>query len=209
VTIAAGNAEEIQRLVLAIQDSQLAHSALQIRVAGEATPQADVLFEGTEAGLAAQEASLREMVRAASVVAAGAEVWAARQALWLPPMQDVASESTVAKLSVLPTDLAATLATIERIAKKGDARWSAVVQATGLGSLRLDAAGEALPPMLRELRAAIEASGGSLVVLRQPSGNTQVEAWGSPGDALPLMRALKHQFDSRGMLNPGRYVGGI
>jgi glycolate oxidase FAD binding subunit len=35
-----------------------------------------------------------------------------------------------------------------------------------------------------------------------------VDAWG-PAEALPLMRRLKEQFDPRGTLNPGRFVGGI
>ena len=29
------------------------------------------------------------------------------------------------------------------------------------------------------------------------------------GDALPLMRAVKAQFDPKNTLNPGRFVGGI
>ena len=37
----------------------------------------------------------------------------------------------------------------------------------------------------------------------------ELDAWGTAGDTLPLMRALKQQFDPRGVLNPGRFVGGI
>ena len=40
-------------------------------------------------------------------------------------------------------------------------------------------------------------------------GATKLDAWGSPGDSLPLMRAVKEQFDPKGTLNPGRFVGGI
>ncbi len=39
-------------MMLAIQDSQLAHSALQLRVGSISV---DILFEGTEAGIASQE----------------------------------------------------------------------------------------------------------------------------------------------------------
>jgi glycolate oxidase FAD binding subunit len=37
----------------------------------------------------------------------------------------------------------------------------------------------------------------------------EFDTWGNPGDALPLMRAVKQQFDPRGTLNPGRFVRGI
>jgi glycolate oxidase FAD binding subunit len=51
--------------------------------------------------------------------------------------------------------------------------------------------------------------GGSLIVLRRPAGIGPLDAWGNAGDALPLMRAVKQQFDPNGTLNPGRFVGGI
>jgi FAD/FMN-containing dehydrogenase len=38
---------------------------------------------------------------------------------------------------------------------------------------------------------------------------TDFDAWGNGGDALPLMSAVKWQFDPLGTLNPGRFVGGI
>src|SRR5213083_506676 len=44
----AGNLDDAQRLLLAIQDSQLAHSALQLRYAEDAASQLDILFEATE-----------------------------------------------------------------------------------------------------------------------------------------------------------------
>jgi glycolate oxidase FAD binding subunit len=209
LTIAAGDARTMQELVASIQDSQLAHTALQIRLAEQAQPMLDLLLEGTESGLAAQEADLRALVGFAFVDASAPDVWAARQALWSDTGHRDARGIAIAKLSVLPADLVTSVATIERLAMEGDARWRAVVQATGIGSVRVDAGLETLSPMLRKLRATLEAGGGSLVVLRQPPRESWVEAWGSPGDALPVMRSLKQQFDPRGTLNPGRYVGGI
>ncbi len=52
--------------------------------------------------------------------------------------------------------------------------------------------------------------GASLVVERAPASLKAVfDAWGDAGSGLPLMRALKQQFDPRGTLNPGRFVGGL
>jgi glycolate oxidase FAD binding subunit len=50
---------------------------------------------------------------------------------------------------------------------------------------------------------------GSAVILRPASHDDGVDAWGDPGDALALMRAVKQQFDPNDTLNPGRFVGGI
>jgi glycolate oxidase FAD binding subunit len=74
------------------------------------------------------------------------------------------------------------------------------VQATGVGYASVDAGLEAL-------RARIEGMGGSLVILRQ--SEPRLDAWGTPGGTLPLMKSLKQQFDPKGTLNPGRFVGGI
>jgi hypothetical protein len=37
----------------------------------------------------------------------------------------------------------------------------------------------------------------------------QLDTWGNVGDVLPLMSAVKWQFDPGKTLNPGRFVGGI
>ena len=36
-----------------------------------------------------------------------------------------------------------------------------------------------------------------------------IDAWGDPGGTLPLQRALKDKFDPDGILNRGRFVGGL
>ena len=96
-----------------------------------------------------------------------------------------------AKISVLPARIAETLEGLDGYA---------IVQATGIGWVQT--------PRLSQMREKIESMGGFLVLMRPyPS----LDAWGSTagGDALPLMRAIKQRFDSRGILNPGVFVGGI
>jgi glycolate oxidase FAD binding subunit len=60
-----------------------------------------------------------------------------------------------------------------------------------------------------ELRHDFESAGGSLVIHHRPASMPPLDAWGQPGDALPLMRAVKKQLDPRDTVNPGRFVGGI
>ena len=208
MTIHVQTADEAQSVVLAIQDSMLAHSALQLRAGSNAPPRVDVLLEGTEAGIAAQEDGIRERAAGLSVMHNDGGVWGARDALWDPPFDGMPPASAVAKATLLPADLASIVEAIARAAESRQVSWRAVVQATGIGHLRLDGDSERLASLLLELRPHVEHSGGSLVILRQPSTMT-LDAWGDPGDALPLMRALKEQLDPRGTLNPGRFVGGI
>ena len=60
------------------------------------------------------------------------------------------------------------------------------------------------------LRAFAADAAGSLVVLQAPPEvKAGVDVWGSVGDAFPLMRGLKEQFDPGRILNPGRFVGGL
>ena len=61
---------------------------------------------------------------------------------------------------------------------------------------------------MQALRSLVE-PGGSLVVLYRSNGIPEIETWGTPGDALPLMRSVKQQLDPEKTLNPGRFVGGI
>ena len=37
----------------------------------------------------------------------------------------------------------------------------------------------------------------------------RVDVWGHVGGAFPLMKRLKETLDPQGILNPGRFVGGI
>jgi glycolate oxidase FAD binding subunit len=198
--------EETQRLILAIQDSKLAHTSLQTRIAQDADPVIDILFEGTEAGIAAQETQLRELARTAIGAAASSAVWAASQELW---DSSNSAPAAVAKITTLPASIAQTVETVQRAASSRKTHWKLTMPATGIGWLRLDAAPENLHAVLSNLRFELEAGGGSLTVLHLPSDMQRIDAWGKPGDSLPLMRAVKNQFDPKNTLNPGRFLGGI
>ncbi|MGB9466150.1 MAG: FAD-binding oxidoreductase, partial [Candidatus Acidiferrum sp.] len=206
LSISAGTLEKMQQLILAVQDSQLAHTALQTRVAQDAEPVVDILLEGTEAGIAAQEAQLRELARPSPATDAPSTVWAASQELWNSANS---ASAAVAKSTTLPASIAHTIATVRRITISRKTQWRLTMQATGIGWLRLEAAPENLHAALSDLRFELEHDGGSLSVFHHPADVQRIDAWGTPGDALPLMRAVKNQLDPKNTLNPGRFVGGI
>jgi glycolate oxidase FAD binding subunit len=60
----------------------------------------------------------------------------------------------------------------------------------------------------RSARLAAAAGGGGVVIEDAPDWAKQGrDVFGDPGQLLPLFRALKHQYDPRGVLNPGRFAG--
>jgi len=205
-SVATANAEEAQRFALAVQDSKLAHTFLQSHFSDDASPVSDILFEGTEAGLVAQEAQLRNLAAPAKVLESSTSSWTAREKLWTLADPE---NTAIAKISVLPANVARTMKLVEHIANGQQVRWRALVYATGLGWLRLEGKVGALRGALQALRGELESQQGSLVALHHPEKMPSFDAWGNAGDALPLMKAVKQQLDPKSTLNPGRFVGGI
>ena len=73
---------------------------------------------------------------------------------------------------------------------------------------RLDEA-EALGVIARAREAASSAGGFAVVEYCPPSLKRQTDVWGGAPQGLEVMRRIKLNFDPRGILNPGRFVGGL
>lgn len=113
------------------------------------------------------------------------------------------------KVSVLPTELAATLALIEQLA--GPRGYAAVGRA-GAGVFQLCITGDVQlqKRVINGLRDALPLGRGSAVVVKSPPElRTHVDVWGPLGDGLTLMKSVKQQFDPVGVLSPGRGPGGL
>lgn len=198
--------EAMQESVLSIQNSQLANTALQIRYEPGREPEADILFEATPAGLAAQRAKLQEIVSAAKIIETSEDVWLSKQRLW----DSAGPHTAVAKISVLPSAIAATICELEKTTKNV-CEWQIVIQATGIGWVRINDPSNTSKTgsCLSKFRLYLQKNGGSLVLLWVPPEINPPDAWGEPGDAIGVMRALKERLDPKSTLNPGRFVGGI
>ncbi len=96
---------------------------------------------------------------------------------------------------------------------------SAVLQAVGAegrvmaepasGAAYARVAPGAAPAALDRMRRAVE-GGGQVVVRRAPAGaKKDLDIFGPPPPGFALMRELKRTLDPNGILNPGRFVGGI
>lgn len=204
LSFSSQNFQTVEQHVLSIQDSRLAHTALQIRCSGGGKPNADILLEATEAGVNAQEAQLCKLLGSARVEPAAKSAWSARQEVWTS-----AENAVIAKFCILPAEIAKTLETLEQTAHSEKFQWQVVAQATGIGAVRLQGEVSRLSAAIERLRGEVEGKGGSLVILRRPKELDSVDAWGNAGDAVGLMRAVKEQLDPKRTLNPGRFVGGI
>ncbi len=67
----------------------------------------------------------------------------------------------------------------------------------------------AAPVVLERMRRAVD-GGGQVVVRRAPAAaKKELDVFGPPPPEFALMRELKRTLDPNGVLNPGRFVGGI
>lgn len=113
------------------------------------------------------------------------------------------------KIGVRPAEAATVLEQIGRIIPAQHGWYGQIHAASGLG--RLVFPDSTLPPeRLLQLRSLCEAKGGFLSLLQAPVAlKQQVDVWGYPGNALPLMQTLKRQFDPNSRFSPHRFVGEI
>ncbi len=102
------------------------------------------------------------------------------------------------KLGVRST---AAVDTIELLDQSTDDTAKGVIHLnSGIGACTLNDANH-----IKSLRSHCEAAGGFLSVLQAPINvKQQLDVWGYRGNAVPLMREIKQQFDPCGILNPGR-----
>jgi glycolate oxidase FAD binding subunit len=209
ITLTTSSAEALNQLLLAILDSQLAFSSLQMRVTQSAAL-LDVRFDGTPAGIDAQLTSIRKLATDAREEGDSHDVWQAAQALW-----QAKPTCLLAKLSVLPANLHSLAAVAQRACDASGWRCAMVAQGAGTGWLQLEggsgnAADDGIAYVVQAIRDELHKIGGFLVVYGCPATlKSKLDVWGPLGDSQPVMRRVKAQFDPAGILNPGRFVGGI
>jgi glycolate oxidase FAD binding subunit len=203
LSFSAQDPAAMNAFVLALLDSNLVPTGLQVRAGDSSGPEIDIRFEGTAAGCDAQAEQVARLASSLTAIPP-AEVWNARATLW-----NGTEPSAVCKFTLLPANLAGFLERVREV--MGHLSWKVVAQAVGVGLLRMEGNDNSVVlRALMDLRQSLERNGGSLVVLRCPREiKSQMDVWGSPGDALSLMRSIKSQFDPTGTLNPGRFIGGI
>lgn len=168
-----------------------------------------VRFESVEISVAEQATELRELVGAAGSVATlegddEALFWRRYAGRW-------DASGTVVKVSALPAALIDTMVWLADACARRDVAMRVAGRAA-LGVVEVGLHGDASAQMrvVVDLRHRLPAGEGSAVVRRADVAlRQQLDPWGEVGDALPLMRRIKTQFDPDHRLGPGRGPGGI
>jgi glycolate oxidase FAD binding subunit len=90
---------------------------------------------------------------------------------------------------------------------------AAAIAQAGNGAIHATVAGadREVLQVVRRLRDGLGAEGGSVVLERAPvTLKRNLDVWGpAPAAAFALMERIKRELDPLGILNPGRFVGGL
>ncbi|MGB3614814.1 MAG: FAD-binding oxidoreductase [Elainellaceae cyanobacterium] len=172
-------------------------------------PQAGVLvrIQSVAIGVEGQVDVLSRMANALGLLSVTV-IDQVEQDLWqqLQPQHDHASVTAsgglvTAKVGLPPAAAVKTQQQLEAIAP-GACSITHVSSGIGWISLDLQDAGQLAP-----IRALYQTQGGFLSVMVAPTDwKPTLDIWGYAGNALPLMRRIKQQFDPDNRLSPGRFL---
>jgi glycolate oxidase FAD binding subunit len=202
----AAGAAPVGQLVQAVHAAPLTPSAVELRsAAGRASHSVMIRFETTS------QAAERQAAAAAAICERhGARVTMLTGDDELTLWRDYETElwerrGTLAKISVLATQVGATLDRLADVCDTQSLDWRAGGRAAlGVLIARVSGSAEGQRDAVTELRRDAVEQGGSLVILSSDSSAAgDLDRWGNIGDALPVMRAIKARFDPKGILNPG------
>ena len=166
-------------------------------------------FESVEASVAQQAdaASVIVGTRGATVVLDREE----EQAAWTRHAAHWRSGGTLVKLSTVPAELFPTLIWLrDRAATAGLEMAAAGRAGLGVVDVRLEGGLDAQARLVADLRQRLPIGRGAAVIRRgEPALRERIDPWGPIGDSMPVMAAIKRQFDPEGLLNTGRGPGGL
>jgi glycolate oxidase FAD binding subunit len=139
------------------------------------------------------------------------EVWRGFGELGRVGVEDVAA---VMKWGVLPTQVAEVMEEGGAIALRSGLGAAVTAHAgVGIATAVLAGAGanaDAVVRTLTDWRAMVNGAGGHTLVEWAPLAvKERVSVWDAPDAAFRIMKRIKERLDPRGILNPGRFVGGL
>ena len=206
-------AAQSQTVVLSGSTEAITKAALQVRLQGITSSAMDLIGDSNGVRLAGRfegiAAGVEEQVNRFQAIATdlGLTYESVDDTLWSSlALQLGSSNQVLCKVGLLPTQLVPLL---ELLAKLPSGWLARLHNGSGLGLIALPSDGTTdMVKTLETLRSHCNAHKGFLTILQAPPSLT-LEPWGYTGNALDMMKAIKQQFDPHGLLNPGRFVGGL
>lgn len=215
VLVVLGDLAAARDLVARIVDSSLQPSRVELLDRGAlgacglppAAAGLAVSIATVAAAVRAQHATLVELARAV-----GGLVETMGPGFWRVHDRMLAHGAVRLRVTAAPAEVVPALAALAAALPGSPGR--AIVGSATVGVVRAVVEGAEPAPVadgVERLREQFTGESGSVVIERGPRVlRERVDAWGpvAPG-ALALMRDVKSAFDPRGILNPGRFVGGL
>ncbi len=118
----------------------------------------------------------------------------------------------VVRLGVRPRSTPDAIRASQTILDRAGMTATSIASTPGLGSVlvRLDSPDDVTGPRLLALQTDLLSIADTVTILAaEPTAKRGVDVWGRMPDTIDVMRALKTQFDSENVLNPGRFAGRI
>jgi len=208
VSVEVDSASAAGRLAQLVLHSQLVPTAMELDWPDPASPgRLSVVVEGVEPGAEAQAAA------AAALIGPGTDVTDELPADWgARPFgtSGTAGAPVGLKISAEPAALPQVLDAVSQVADRhGLAAALRSSAGSGITYVGVSASDDAVADAVPELRTAVAAYDGSVVVLHAPPAvKGRLDVWG-PVPAIGVMRRIKDRFDPEHRMAPGRFVGGI
>jgi len=220
------SAETALETAVAVRETPVVLSRCQLLEAGalsalgEPAPPAAALavtIGSVPEAVAAQGATVAEVCAragAAPIEIPDAVAWwrAVADVTWPPATAERASLAL--RIGVRPTDLVKALRTVAAAVPPAGGLVATGELANGVLHATVLAGDSPVPAwtdVVSRVRDGLARLDGSCVVEHAPAAiKAGLDVWGEvPGPALGAMRRLKAELDPRGVLSPGRYVGGL
>lgn len=130
--------------------------------------------------------------------------------LWAHMRDLVYEKATVVKIGIPPSKIVRVAGQAQELATLSGLGLTFVADAVGVIYASLEGNPDQISGTVKSMRDSAISVGGHLIILRASADVLeQVDVWGPIPSGLGIMKQLKQQLDPDGILNPGRYVGGI
>ena len=140
----------------------------------------------------------------------------ARKREFVPITLDSSPAATIVRMSVLPARIADALTFAQNAAEANSLRWAALARGLGIIYFALlptglnDQGRQRIQNATKSIHDACAKLGGQSTIPWCPTPwKTSLKVWGPENPSFPQMRKIKNVFDPRGVLSPGRFVGGL